>query len=310
MIDKPANKFRGTSILRLGVFAPETFPGVNNEPKSGQKFPANVSQNDTHATNAAVKSTTYTAARVLLPIALQIAPRRPYTEESMKVIVNPAFTDIPQNADDARLVDVLLSGSRRRRLAVAERLLETFGDLRELFRLDHDTLRGFDLGEAEVTRLLACREIARRLSLPPKLADAVHSPDDAYRCVAPHLHGHERERFVVAALDVRNRPKRIYCASEGSVDSCPVDPREVFAQALTAKASAVILAHNHPSGDSRPSQQDISLTQRLVEAGEALGLPVLDHIVVGSPYGAGDSGDEAYTSLACLGIVRSRANGS
>ena len=98
--------------------------------------------------------------------------------------------------------------------------------------------------------------------------------------VRPSLAGLRRETFRVLCVDARSRLLREVIACEGSVDSCHVDPREVFAPAICCRASAVVLVHNHPSGDPEPSLQDVQLTQQLRAAGELLCIRVIDHVVV------------------------------
>ncbi|MBU6434894.1 MAG: JAB domain-containing protein [Nitrospirae bacterium] len=102
-----------------------------------------------------------------------------------------------------------------------------------------------------------------------------------YRLLAPLFDGLDREHFMVVGLDAKHAVIGINTVSIGSVTLCIVHPREVFKPLLLMNASAVILAHNHPSGDSPPSQEDRALTRRLKEGGDLLGITVLDHIVLG-----------------------------
>lgn len=92
--------------------------------------------------------------------------------------------------------------------------------------------------------------------------------------------GLRREVFRVLCLDARSRLLRDVKVAEGSVDSCHVDPREVFSAPISCRSSAVVLVHFHPSGDATPSSQDVKLTQQLVRAGELLCIRVIDHVVV------------------------------
>lgn len=109
----------------------------------------------------------------------------------------------------------------------------------------------------------------------------VRSPADAVSVLAAYLKPWDREVFVVMALDTRNKPIGINRASMGSLNASIVHPREAFKFAILANASSIMLAHNHPSGDPEPSQEDIDLTRRLVDAGRVLGIDVLDHIIIG-----------------------------
>lgn len=93
--------------------------------------------------------------------------------------------------------------------------------------------------------------------------------------------GESREIFVMITLDSRHRPKNRHVISIGALDVCIVHPREVFLPAVLERAYRIVLVHNHPSGDSRPSDEDLAVTERLVDTGKLLGIEVLDHIVIG-----------------------------
>jgi len=110
---------------------------------------------------------------------------------------------------------------------------------------------------------------------------SVLKPEEAAALLAPLLRDRDREAFAVLLLDNAHRPLGVHIAHEGSLNECGVHPREVFKAAILANAAAVILAHNHPSGDPHPSPDDYALTRRLREAGALLGIDVLDHIVIG-----------------------------
>lgn len=120
------------------------------------------------------------------------------------------------------------------------------------------------------------------------------SPEAAAEVLVPLLTGHDRERCVVALLDTKHRIIEVATVSVGSVDHTFMAPREVFRDALLANASALVLAHNHPSGDPEPSRDDELITRRLTSAGEIIGVDVLDHIVVGG---------ERWLSLARRGSI-------
>ena len=95
------------------------------------------------------------------------------------------------------------------------------------------------------------------------------------------LHEHEQEHFAVVCVDSRLRPLKVEVIAKGTVNEVMVHPRDVFRAAVRANAYGVILAHNHPSGDPRPGGEDLTLTSRMLKAGKVLGIPVLDHIVLG-----------------------------
>lgn len=123
---------------------------------------------------------------------------------------------------------------------------------------------------------------------------AVSSPEAAAELLVPALARRDRERCVAALLDTKHRLIDLVTVSVGSVDHTFMGPREVYRDALLANASALVLGHNHPSGDPQPSRDDEILTRRLVRAGELIGVELLDHLVVGG---------DRWVSLARRGAV-------
>lgn len=143
---------------------------------------------------------------------------------------------------------------------------------------------GCGIGEREAARLSAAIELARRLLWPEEGHGSIRSPRDACR-VAAGIRFADREHFLVLCLNARNVVIHEETVSVGSLNANIVHPREVFRAAITKGAAAIILVHNHPSGDVTPSSEDLSLTSRLVEAGRLIGIEVLDHIIIsGSRY--------------------------
>lgn len=139
---------------------------------------------------------------------------------------------------------------------------------------------GFRPGQ--VRRLLAVRELARRWNVPPdSAAPAVTSPREAL-LQFQDLRSSPRECFAVLYLNSRNQPVGCERVAVGGLNVASLQPREVFGPALTLGAAAVILAHNHPSGDPTPSPEDLAVTRHLQEAGRLLGVEVLDHLVIAS----------------------------
>jgi DNA repair protein RadC len=108
----------------------------------------------------------------------------------------------------------------------------------------------------------------------------IRGPEDALQVVRPRFKSHEREIFLVVLLNARHEVLRVETISVGSLNASVVHPREVFKPAIEHSAASIILAHNHPSGDPEPSEEDLSITKRLVECGELLGIGVLDHVIV------------------------------
>ena len=109
----------------------------------------------------------------------------------------------------------------------------------------------------------------------------VKTPDDIVGVVRGRLKGKKKEHFLAVLLDTRGRLIKVSEISVGSLDTSIVHPREAFKEAISASAASVIFVHNHPSGDPEASEDDIKLTKRLAEAGEIMGIDVLDHIIIG-----------------------------
>ncbi|MDB8562366.1 DNA repair protein RadC [Turicibacter sanguinis] len=122
----------------------------------------------------------------------------------------------------------------------------------------------------------------------------ISSPKDAYEMIKEQLEGLDREQFIIACLNTKNEPTNITVVSVGSLNKAIVHPREVFKTAILSNAASIMAFHNHPSGETTPSQQDIQLTNRLYEAGELLGIKLLDHLIIG---------DGTFTSLKEKGYL-------
>jgi DNA repair protein RadC len=167
-------------------------------------------------------------------------------------------------------------------LDVAEKLLGT--GLRGLAgRSLSDVEREHGLGRAKATRILAALELGARLASEGRVAAAsFRTPDESARYLLPRYAARPVETFGLLALDVRHRLKHEAVVSVGCLTSSLVHPREVFQEAVVCRAAALILFHNHPSGDPEPSAEDVSLTRRLGAAGELMGIEVLDHLVLGA----------------------------
>ncbi len=110
----------------------------------------------------------------------------------------------------------------------------------------------------------------------------IRGPDDVTAFVGPKLRCEQREHFLVLLLNARHEVIGRETVSVGSLNASIVHPREVFKPAILASAASVVLVHNHPSGDPEPSEEDLAITKRLVEAGELLGIGVLDHVLIAS----------------------------
>lgn len=109
----------------------------------------------------------------------------------------------------------------------------------------------------------------------------ITSPDDAARIIRDFIGDADREMFIILCLNTKNEPTAIHTVSIGTLNSSDVHPREVFKVAILANSAAILLSHNHPSGDPTPSKEDIKITKRLKEAGEIIGIDIIDHIIIG-----------------------------
>jgi DNA repair protein RadC len=123
----------------------------------------------------------------------------------------------------------------------------------------------------------------------------VRAPEDAAKIVIDYLRGVDREHFVGLYLNTANNLITIHTVSVGTLNSSLVHPREVFKIAMMVNAASVIVSHNHPSGNTEPSQEDLAITKQLVEAGKILGIPIYDHVVVTETNG--------FTSFATRGLI-------
>lgn len=167
---------------------------------------------------------------------------------------------------------------------VGQRILDKFGGLAGLHRATFVELCAVDgIGPAKAAQIQAAIELGRRISsLTPEDRAVIASPEDVADQVQYKMMGLEQEELWVLLLDSRNRLIRIETLYRGSLNASTVRPAEVFKAGIRHNAAAVIVAHNHPSGDPMPSPEDIHLTRMLIEAGALLELPLLDHVVVGT----------------------------
>jgi DNA repair protein RadC len=197
----------------------------------------------------------------------------------------------------AELLALLLrTGSRSRNaLDVAADLLGRHGSLDRLAGASPYELRQTSgVGEVKAVHLLAAFELGRRLqALPPRHRPAIHRPQDAAALVMDALRFCDTEHFWVLLLNTRHEVLARAELAHGGLASSPVHPREVFKAAVREGAAAVILVHNHPSGDPTPSHADRAMTARLCRAGKIMGIPILDHLIIG---------DGRYVSLRERGV--------
>jgi DNA repair protein RadC len=206
----------------------------------------------------------------------------------------------PQALKTSELLAIIirLGNAEETAVQVAEKLLQKYdGDLRRLAggteKQLSDGIKG--LGKSKAAQIMAAFELGKRLSaFAGDERPQISSSRDVARIFMPRLRYLSTETLHVLSLDAKSyvtKQRRIF---EGSLDVSIVHPREIFKFALEESAAAIIIIHNHPSGDPTPSKDDVKITKQLVEAGKVLDIPVLDHIVIG---------DGRYVSLREQGII-------
>ncbi len=214
----------------------------------------------------------------------------------------------PAALGDAELIALLLGtgSSKENAVEVARRLLGEVHGIVGLFRAGMGALSRIDgIGQAKAARLVAAMEIGFRLAeqaaKKPGREFAFCSSLDIYRAYRARLAVMLQEVVLVVGVNTKNNPISEVTVAKGSVDECLVTPREVFRPMIAEAARRVILVHNHPSGDPTPSPHDVALTNRLCRVGEVIGIPVLDHIIIGH---------DSFCSLRDMGLLGESAGDS
>lgn len=163
-------------------------------------------------------------------------------------------------------------------------LMDKFSDIHDLMlRATEEELSSvYGFGPKRIGQIYAIKELSRRIyEIPKDKPYKISSPNDVYNLMAPSMRFEQVEHFKIIILDTKNNVRGVEHISTGSLNSSIVHPRETFKPAIKKSASSIILVHNHPSGESEPSHEDIVLTNRLEECGKILGIKVLDHIIIG-----------------------------
>ena len=163
----------------------------------------------------------------------------------------------------------------------AQKLLTQFGSLQKLSEASIEELSSVKgIGLAKAAQIKAAFEIGRRLSTqaPSYKSKELTSPEKVFKFMRSKIKDYKKERLYVISLNTRSWT--VAEVSVGTLDSISTHPREAFIEAIKNNASSVIFVHNHPSGNPEPSQEDIKLTKQFVEAGELLGIEVLDHLII------------------------------
>lgn len=202
---------------------------------------------------------------------------------------------------EAELLAIILRtgdfSSRQSALDLGRALLTRFKSLRSMVQASvAEICETPGVGPAKAASLKAAFHLASNLS-QEKLkigTDRYTDPSQVFEYYRYRYREHRKEYFLAMLLDGKNRILRELKISEGSLNQSIVHPREVFMPAVRESAAAVILIHNHPTGDPTPSREDLAITKRLREAGEIMGIKVLDHIIIG---------DEQFTSFVSQGLM-------
>lgn len=213
-------------------------------------------------------------------------------------------------SDDTLLAIILRVGVPGANVVeTAKRLLAVFGSLENLARATCEEIVAMKIpgvGETKALQILAAIEFGRRCSyselIRAKRDDTryIKSSEEVYDLLMPFVYGCRQELFFVILLGPRNKvigvPREI---ARGQRDEVALQPNLVFEAAIKEGAKSVIVAHNHPSGDSTPSEEDVSLTQKLVDAGRVMNIPVVDHLILGLP----SEGHSGYFSMAAAELI-------
>jgi len=188
----------------------------------------------------------------------------------------------PSLSDSELLAIILRTGTAgKNALDLSRELIKRFGGLEKLSNASIRELKEFKgLGEAKAVTLLALFELCRRVKFQGRKSK-ISSPKEAFSILKPMFSFKETEHFGIVTLDRKGYVINVHTVAVGGLGKVAVEPKEVFRPAVKDLCEAVILFHNHPSGDPTPSSEDIEITKKLIKAGETLGIEVLDHLILG-----------------------------
>ena len=213
----------------------------------------------------------------------------PKSEQPRERLVNHGV----RNLSSSELLSLVLSTGIKGEpvLMLSQKIILHFGSLKGILEASYEDLKNVKgLGEAKAAKLIAGFEIAKRALREiseneaerineRKKFSSVTSPDEIFRILNSRVSSYSKEHFYVISLDTRNNFIGIDEISIGTLTASLVHPRETFESAIKRHAAHIIVAHNHPSGETDPSEDDLKITKRLVEAGKIMGINVLDHII-------------------------------
>ncbi|MEK6959982.1 MAG: DNA repair protein RadC [Nanoarchaeota archaeon] len=189
----------------------------------------------------------------------------------------------PPVLSDAELLAIILKTGNKTEnvIDMSNRLISKYGfdklsmcSLTELQEIN-------GIGSAKACQIIALFELNKRHSYSKTQGKPIKTAKDVFEHCSPKLSSSDREHFMILHLDTKNRVIKDEIVSVGALTGTIAHPREVFKSAIKESAHSVILVHNHPSGDPTPSDEDLKMTERLLEAGEILGIKVLDHVIIG-----------------------------
>ena len=228
------------------------------------------------------------------PKADKISPVKKYPKQPIKdwpITERPRERLIRHGAEglsDAQLLSIIIGNGSgalgKSAVDLARMLLKGFGSLEGIENAGIAELCGVEgITEAKAAQVKSSLELGKRIVAEKHApyGKAFSTSEEIYGYFAPFLKNLKKEVFKIILLDSQNTMMRDVTISEGSLDKSIVHPREVFKPAIRESAAAIILMHNHPSGDPAPSRNDKSITEKLVSTGEIMGIKVLDHIIIG-----------------------------
>jgi len=203
---------------------------------------------------------------------LENRPRERMEKQGVKILSNSELLAI-----------ILQKGTKEENVIdISNRLISKYGvnklsscSLKEL-----QEIKG--IGKAKASQIIALFEFNKRHSLSKQTNKPIKSAKDVFNYAYPKLNGEDKEHFMILHLDTKNRIIKDEIISVGTLNSSIIHPREVFKSAIKESANAIILVHNHPSGDSEPSKEDIKITDILFKSGNLLSIKILDHVIIGS----------------------------
>ena len=205
-------------------------------------------------------------------ISLENRPRERMEKQGVSVL-----------SDSELLAVILQKGTKEENVIdMSNRLISKYG----ISKLSSCSLKELQeikgIGKAKASQIIALFEFNKRHSLSKQNGKPIKSAKDVYDYCYPKLNGADKEHFMILHLDTRNKIIKDEIISVGTLNSSIIHPREVFKSAIKESANAIILVHNHPSGDADPSKEDEEITKRLFDAGELLNIKVLDHVIIGN----------------------------